>query len=123
MRPVSGGLDGRKGTITTLSAERESRTDDEAIAGAIPDTERASADRNAIEHPVQPLRTAGSRGPVALVCLTVATLALLTWQPWSRAPSTTQSSSASQAAAIGVEQSHSSPSQPPPAGSLTPVPT
>jgi hypothetical protein len=58
-----------------------------------------------------------------LVCLTVATLAILTWQPWSRAPSTTQSSSASQAAAIGVEQSHSSPSQPPPAGSLSPVST
>ena len=118
-RPDSGGLDGRKRTISTVSAQWESRRDDEAIAGAVPDIERAPADRNAIEHPVQPLRTAGSRGPVALVCVTVATLAVLMWQPWGKAPLTTQSSSASQAAAIAVEQGHSSPSWQPPLGALS----
>jgi hypothetical protein len=97
-----------------MSVPRESRTDDEAIAGRPRDIERAPADRNAIEHPVQPLRTAGSRGPVALVCVTVATLAVLVWQPWGKAPSTTQLSSPSGTAAIAVEGSHASSSQPPP---------
>jgi len=97
--------------------------DDEAIAGLEPDLERAAADRNALEHPVQPLRTGGSRGPVALVCVTLATLAVLMWQPWSRAPSTTPPSSASGPAAMAAQGSQAPASTPPPVGALIASPS
>lgn len=99
-------------TMTSMSGPWESRADDDAIPHSTPEIERASADRLGIEQPVQPLRTAGSRGPIAMVCVIVAIMAVLVWQPWGRAPSTTPSSRASQAAVIAADQSHASPSRP-----------
>ena len=54
-------------------------------SGAPGDPQRPLANPVRVEHPLQPLRSAGSRRPLGLVIVVVAILAALVWQPWGRA--------------------------------------
>ena len=54
-------------------------------SGAPGDPQRPLADPVRVEHPLQSLRSGGSRRPIGLVIVVVAVLAALVWQPWGRA--------------------------------------